>query len=200
MGAEPGEDSDAGLWASAVAGDGEAFGVIYDRHRDRVFGHALRLVASLPDAEDVTAMVFLEAWRRRDSVRMVHGSVVAWLLVTANNIVRNHARSQRRYRHFLARLPPPGVVDDPAEHVVNKDERQTQSRGLSAAFARLSSRDRDVLTLCVLEELTTTQAGTVLGIPEGTVKSRLFRAKRRLAQFLGAELPAPEPEPEGVSR
>lgn len=200
MGAEPGEESDTGLWASAVAGDGDAFGVVYDRHRDRVFGHALRLVVSIPDAEDVTAMVFLEAWRRRDAVRMVEGSVVAWLLVTTNNVVRNHARSQRRYRAFLERLPPPGAVDDPAEHVAEEDERQGRARRLAAAFARLSGRDRDVLTLCVLEELSTAQAATVLGIPEGTVKSRLSRAKRRLAHTVTGELHAPDPEPEGISR
>jgi RNA polymerase sigma factor (sigma-70 family) len=200
MDTEPGEEPDADFWASAIDGNGGAFGVIYDRHRDRVFRHALRLIISIPDAEDVTAMVFLEAWRRRDAVRMVNGSVVAWLLVTTNNVVRNHARSQRRYRAFLDRLPPPDAVEDPAEHVAEEDERQARARSLAAAFARLSGRDRDVLTLCVLEELSTAQAGTVLGVPEGTVKSRLSRAKRRLAQSFTGDLHTRDPEPEGVSR
>lgn len=200
MDTESGEESDAGLWSSVLDGDGEAFGLIFDRHRDRVFKHALRLNTSIHDAEDITAMVFLEAWRRRDAVRIVNGSIVAWLLVTTNNIVRNHTRNQRRYRQFLERMPMPGLADDPAQQVADNDERQSRARRLGAAFARLSSRDRNVLTLCVLEELTTTQAGAALGIPEGTVKSRLFRAKRKLAEIFDGNPRAHDPEPEGISR
>ena len=60
---------------------------------------------SWPDAEDVAASAFLELFRRRDDVRVVNGSVLPWLLVTASNLARNSARARRRYQEFLARLP-----------------------------------------------------------------------------------------------
>lgn len=82
---------------------------LFDRHRDRVFGHACRLVESRYDAEDVTASAFLELWRRRGDVRLVEGSVLPWLLVTTGNVARNSRRGTRRYRQFLSRLPPRGV-------------------------------------------------------------------------------------------
>jgi len=88
-------------------GDADAFGELFDLHHDRVFRQALRMTASLHDAEDVTAVVFLEAWRRRDAMREVNGSVIAWLLVMTNFVFRNYARASRRYREGLQQLPPP---------------------------------------------------------------------------------------------
>jgi RNA polymerase sigma-70 factor (ECF subfamily) len=70
-------------WFRARAGEGEAFGRIFDRHRNRIHRHSLRLVDRPADADDVVAIVFLEAWRRRDDVRIVADSILPWLLVTA---------------------------------------------------------------------------------------------------------------------
>src|SRR6478735_7804614 len=117
------ESTDEALWLLAVNGDGDAFGTLFDRYRDRVHGHAIGIVGSSHQAEDITAIVFLEAWRRRDKVRMVNGSIIAWLLVTANNTIRNHNRQRRRYRAFLDQLPPPASVRDVAEDFVESVER-----------------------------------------------------------------------------
>lgn len=106
---------DEALWLLAIDGDGDAFGRLYDRHRDHVLRHALRLVGSPHQAEDITAIAFYEAWRRRKHVRIVNGSIVAWLLVTTNNTVRNHNRQRRRYSAFLDQLPPPSAAEDVAE-------------------------------------------------------------------------------------
>ncbi|MFJ3490832.1 RNA polymerase sigma factor [Leifsonia aquatica] len=166
-------------------GDADAFGALFDLHHDRVFRQALRLTSSVHDAEDVTAVVFLEAWRRRDAMRVVNGSVIGWLLVTANNVHRNQLRSSRRYREALGNLPAPenspdhsGVVDDR----LDTDARRASVR---AALARLPKRDQDIITLCVFEELSTSDAAEALGVAPGTVKSRLSRAKARLAELLG---------------
>ncbi|ERK70243.1 RNA polymerase sigma factor [Leifsonia aquatica] len=168
-------------------GDADAFGALFDLHHDRVFRQALRLTSSVHDAEDVTAVVFLEAWRRRDAMRVVNGSVIGWLLLTANNVHRNHLRSSRRYREALGNLPAPeyapdhsGVVDDR----LDTDARRTAVR---AALARLPKRDQDIITLCVFEELSTADAAEALGVAPGTVKSRLSRAKARLAELLGED-------------
>ena len=181
-----GEESDwpdEVFWRLVVNGDGDAFGVLFDRHRDRVLRHALRLAGSSHAAEDITAMVFYEAWRRREYVRMVNGSIVAWLLVTANNIIRNDLRQRRRYRNFLNRLPPPDHSPDIAEAFAQDDQQAFESAVLGQAFARLRPADRNVLTLCVVEGLSVRDAAVALDSPEGTVKSRLSRAKARLGDL-----------------
>jgi len=175
------EFDEAAAWSAARGGDGPAFASLFDRHRDRVFGHALRLTRQPHDAEDVTAAVFLEAWRKRESVRLVDGSIVGWLLVTTNYVARNHARGLRRYRTALAKLPAPAPQEDHAPDVDESLDGAGRDRQVREAFAKLSKRDQDVITLCVLEELTTAQAAEALGVPEGTVKSRLSRARTRLA-------------------
>lgn len=175
--------SDEWLWRRVVNGDGDSFGVLFDRHRDRVFHHALRVVSSSHTAEDITAIVFYEAWHRREYVRMVNASIVAWLLVTTNNTIRNHARHQRRYRQFLQQLPPPNIEPDIAEDIADADELELETAILRKAFHRLKPSARDVLTLCVVEGFSLLEASTALGIPEGTVKSRLHRAKNQLGSL-----------------
>ena len=177
--------SDGVLWRQVVNGDGDAFGVVFDRHHERVLRHALRLLSMHPVAEDVTAMVFYEAWRRRMHVRMVDESILPWLLVTANNLIRNHVRQQRRYRHFLSQLPPPAPAGDIADQVSDADERLGELASLREAFTRLRPPDRDVLTLCVVEGMSVREAASVLAVAEGTVKSRLSRAKERLGSLYG---------------
>jgi RNA polymerase sigma factor (sigma-70 family) len=177
------EGTDDVLWRLVVNGDGDAFGAVFDRHRDRVLHHSLRIVGSAHAAEDVTAMVFYEAWRRRDYVRVVNGSIVAWLLVTANNTIRNELRQRRRYRNLLDRLPSPTNSPDIAEAFADGDEQEFEAATLEQAFARLRQADRNVLTLCVVEEMSIRDAAGALGVPEGTVKSRLSRAKARLGDL-----------------
>jgi len=169
--------SDSADWLRALDGEGEAFGRVFDRHRDRVFRHAYRLVTTPADADDAVAITFLEAWRKRDSIRFVNDSMLPWLLVTATNVSSNLRRSARRHRALLARLPPEQHVGDHADLV---DDDGDASRALAA----LSLNDRRVITLCVLEGLSEQDAALALRVPIGTVKSRLHRAKARLAAEL----------------
>jgi DNA-directed RNA polymerase specialized sigma24 family protein len=85
-------DNDEQLWARSLAGDETAFAALFDRHGNRVFGHAHRLVDDRHTAQDVTAATFLELWRCRDRVRLVNASAAPWLLVTATNVARNQTR------------------------------------------------------------------------------------------------------------
>ncbi len=174
------ESDDEHDWAEALRGNGEAFGRIFDRHRHRMFRHSHRLVAVTADADDIVAIAFLEAWRKADAVRFVDGSMLPWLLVTATNSARNLARSSRRYRAMLDRLPASTHADDRAAQAFDTEAHQ--------ALRELSVADQRILTLCVLEDLSEKEAATALGIPVGTVKSRLSRAKARLANSLTAPL------------
>ncbi len=160
-------------WSQAQRGVGEGFGRIFDRHRDRVYRHVLRLVPVPADADDAVAIVFFETWRRRDDARLVDGSLLPWLLVTATKVTQNLTRSARRHRALLAKLPAEEHAHDHADHL--------DDGPASTALRELPLVDRHVITLCVLEGLTDREAALVLGLPVGTVKSRLSRAKRRLA-------------------
>jgi RNA polymerase sigma-70 factor (ECF subfamily) len=177
------EGSDEALWQRVVNGDGEAFGAVFDRHRDRVFRHCVKLVGSAHGAEDITAMVFYEAWRRREYVRVVNDSIVAWLLVTANYTIKNDLRQRRRYRNFLNRLPQPANSPDVADAFIDAADQDHEAATLQEAFTRLRPAERDILTLCVVEDMSIRDAATALGIAEGTVKSRLNRAKTRLGHL-----------------
>ena len=188
---------EAEAWSKARTGDSASFAALFDRHRDRVFGQALRLLRQPHDAEDVTAMVFLEAWRRRDAVRVVDGSIIAWLLVTTNNVVRNHTRSSHRYRLALAKLSEPAPEPDRTPEVDEALDNRERDRVIRNAFAGLPAADQDVITLCVLEQLPLAEAAAVLRVPIGTVKSRLSRAKRRLGDLALSNL---EPALEGGAK
>lgn len=176
-----------GLWERARNGDSAAFALLYDRHRDRVFGQALRWTRSGHDAEDVLALVFLEAWRRRAAVRVVETSILPWLLVTTNHVAQNAQRAARRHRIAMARVPAQEDVADHSTRVLDDLDTDSAAARVRTAFVRLRPREQDVLTLCVIHEYSFAQAAEALGVPTGTVKSRLSRAKARLAQLTGPQ-------------
>lgn len=178
------KDGEAALAARAAAGDVAAFEALYRLHVSRVHRHCARQLGGLQDADDLTAVVFLEAWRRRDAIRVVDGSVLPWLLVTATNVARNHNRGRRRYRAALAQLSPPDPVEDHADAVVTRSEHEAAARVLAQALGSLSAVDRRVVSLCLLEELSYAQAAEVLGVTHAAVRSRLSRSRRVLREAL----------------
>jgi RNA polymerase sigma factor (sigma-70 family) len=171
-----GLSADAEDWVGVLGGNGSAFGRVFDRHHDAVRRSAHRLVPSPADAEDVLAIVFFEAWRRRESVRLVDGSIRPWLLVTATRAAQNARRRARRYRALLDRLPPPESSPDPVD---------AGADAAMAVFRRLPRADQDVLALCELADLSEREAAAVLRLRPGTVTSRLARARARLARGAG---------------
>src|SRR4051794_18273982 len=103
--------SDRALWVQAQEGDREAFGIIFERHGRRVYNHCFRRTSSWELAEDLTSVVFLEAWRKRDTVFFTTDSILPWFLAVATNVCRNGLRSVHRYRSALASLPRSDVVE-----------------------------------------------------------------------------------------
>ncbi len=180
MQALTGHDVERSLVERVGAGDQAAFAALFDLHVQRVYGHCARQVESLDDAEDLTAVVFLEAWRRRRDIRVVQGSAIAWLLMTATNVCRNHRRAKRRYRAALARLTPPEATPDPADAVVEDLAFADRGRAAAAALARLGSTDRQVLSLCLIAGLSYAEVGELLDISHAAVRSRLMRARRQV--------------------
>ena len=176
--------SDASLWLEAVAGTESAFAVLFDRHRARIFRKAYSRLRNVHDAEDVVAMVFLEAWRSREKVRIVDGSLLPWLLSVTTYLTLNSDRAARRYRRLLAKLPIAPSAD-PVPDVDDRLDLQERANMVTQALRRLSAVERTVVDLCLVEELSMATVAGVLDVPIGTVKSRLNGARRKLRTYLG---------------
>ncbi|MGA1836333.1 sigma-70 family RNA polymerase sigma factor [Herbiconiux sp. 11R-BC] len=176
---EPGE---AELWSRGLTGDSEAFGLLFDRHKNRVFRHAYRQLLDRHDAEDVTGTAFLELWRRRESVRLVDGSALPWLLVATTNAALNTRRTTRRYRSLLGRLPR--SVDHPSAEQEALERTDALPPELQTALRQLDDTDRGLVVLVMLEGYSPTEAAEVLRLAPGTARTRLSRLRARLRVVL----------------
>lgn len=181
--------SDQALWRRSVAGEADAFGELYERHDRAVLAYCLWRTGDPAQAEDLTSVVFLEAWRRRASLSVSTATARPLLLGIATNLVRNHWRARRRHRAALDRLGRatelrPGHDDDSIERLDAVGRLSAVRSHLDA----LPQRDRDVIALVALGELSYEETAAVLGVPVGTVRSRLSRARARLAAGPGPDL------------
>jgi RNA polymerase sigma-70 factor (ECF subfamily) len=174
--------SDAVLWALARDGNAEAFGEIYARHARVIHNYCLLRTADPQAAEDAVATVFLEAWRGRERLRLETSSAAALLLGIANNIVRGHWRNSRRQREALARLRTAAPTDgaEPESAVIERIDAWRHVRDAREAIRSLPQREREVLALIADGDLSYKETATTLGVPIGTVRSRLARARSRL--------------------
>jgi len=144
------------------------------------------------DAEEVAATAFFELWRKREKVRVVDGSVLPWLLATTSFAAKNSHRARRRYQRLLNRIPHDGDVPDHADDVARAMDSMKISQSVREALVQLNPREASVVILCVIQELPLAEAAVVLGVPEGTVKSRLSRVKSRLRGTLHEYAPTAE--------
>ncbi|MEV4532898.1 RNA polymerase sigma factor [Asanoa sp. NPDC049518] len=171
--------------ARVRAGDPDAFRQLFDEHARSVYNHGFRLTGDWSVAEEVVSLTFLEAWRLRGRVDAGgDGSLRPWLLGIATNVARNVRRAARRYDVALARLPAPRAVPDFAEEVTDRLADQERITALRAAMSALRAPEREVLALCVFAGLDYAEAAQALGVPVGTVRSRLSRARKRLQEPL----------------
>jgi RNA polymerase sigma-70 factor, ECF subfamily len=174
---------DAVLWRASGA-DPEAFAELYERHVQAVFAFCARRTGDLALAEDLTSVVFLEAWRRRGSVRLDGRSALPWLLGTAHNVVRNQRRSLRRHRAALLRLSSSGVSPSGEDETIARlDAQQTLTAALEAV-GRLPQEQQDAVNLVLWSGLSYEEAALALGVPVGTVRSRIARARATLSASL----------------
>ncbi|MHC5905073.1 RNA polymerase sigma factor [Streptomyces sp. S6] len=171
------------------AGDPDTFGSLFDDCARAVYNHAFRLTGDWSTAEDVLSLTFLEAWRLRESVDLDGGSLRPWLLGIATNTARNTRRAARRHEAAVSRLPREEVFPDFAEDLVGRIDDAGQVAVLQAALSRLRRSEREVLALCIWSQLDYAAAAEALGIPVGTVRSRLSRARKKLQKFAGAAVP-----------
>ncbi|MFJ4683999.1 RNA polymerase sigma factor [Streptomyces sp. NPDC088789] len=174
------------------AGDSSAYAELFDSYARAVYNHAYRLTADWSTAEDVMAATFLEAWKLRDRVDPEGGSLRPWLLGIATNTARNQFRSNRRYRAAAnAAAAAESAMPDHADEVAGRIDDRRRLATVLTSLAALRRPEREVIALCLGEGLDYQAAAEALGIPVGTVASRLSRARRKLRALAEAELARP---------
>jgi RNA polymerase sigma factor (sigma-70 family) len=177
------------------AGDKDAFGLLFEEHARAVYNHAFRLTGNWSAAEEVVSLTFLEAWRLRHTIRAEGGSLLPWLLVIALNVARNTSRAARRHHAAMNRLPAGTDVPDFADELADRIDDAARLETVRAALGRLRRGEQDVIALCVWSGLSYAQAAAALGVPVGTVRSRLSRARGKLQTFAAAAEHDPRGEP-----
>lgn len=176
-------DSENDLRERVRAGERDAFAELYDRYARQVYRHALWLTGDWSTAEDIMSETFLAAWRGRERLQPDEGSLRPWLLGIATHKAENTRRGLRRRLAFLARQRQQTVVADFAPEVAGRIDDTRRLHAVEAALGRLKRHEREVLTLCVWSGLDYQQTAEALGVPVGTVRSRLSRARAKLARF-----------------
>jgi RNA polymerase sigma-70 factor (ECF subfamily) len=163
----------------------ECFGVLFDRHASAISRYIARRLG--PDAaDDLVAETFLVAFRRRGRYDGAHADARPWLYGIATRLIGQHRRDEARFLRAIARTGVDPAAEPIADQVTDQVAAQAASRELAAAVAGLSPAQRDVLLL-VASGLGYQEAGRALGVPAGTVSSRLVRARRKVREALGAQ-------------
>ena len=184
------ELSDRVLWAQARAGHAAAFGMLFERHAGRIYNYCFRRTADWALAEDLTSATFLIAWKAHGRGRLQAESALPLLYGIATNVLRNQRRSLKRARAALDRVPlAPAGEPDFAEDAETRMDDQAAMQELLGLFSRLPRREQDVLALCEWSGLSYVDAARALGVPVGTVRSRLSRGRRRLRELAVAAGP-----------
>ncbi|QIB47750.1 RNA polymerase sigma factor [Streptomyces aureoverticillatus] len=187
--------ADAESDASVIArsrDEPEAFAALFDRHADAVHRYAARRLGG-EVADDLVAETFTTAFQQRhryDPARGAGADARPWLFGIATNLVSRHRRAEARRFKAMARVPALADHDEPlADRAADRVVARAVGRELAAALAALPARHRDVLLLVAWGDLSYGEAAQALGIPVGTVRSRLHRARSKLREALGGSNP-----------
>jgi RNA polymerase sigma-70 factor, ECF subfamily len=183
----PLEDSsqdEQGLVARLASADAAAVGEVYDQHHRAVRAFASRLVGDAAAAEDLVHEVFVALPRAIRGYRF-ESSLRTFLISIAVNHARHHVRSASRRRAAISRLAlePEGNTVDPEQ----LQRRRELASLLTRALDTLPLEQRVTFVLCEVEERTSREVAEITGVPEGTVRTRLHHAKKKLRQELSQE-------------
>jgi RNA polymerase sigma factor (sigma-70 family) len=185
IGTSPAERTDADLIRASLS-DPQAFGPLFDRHVDEIHGYVSRRVGRTL-AEELTAETFARAFARRESFVALHDSAAPWLYGIATNLVRNAGRAERRQLQAYGRVAAiSSSQQSDYDRVDARVDALREAPALIGALLELDPGDRDALLLFAWQGLSYQEVGTALGIPAGTVASRINRSRRLMRASLGA--------------
>ena len=161
------------------------FEELFDRHFPAIHRYLARRVGSQL-ADDLAAETFVQAFRIRARYDLSRPDARPWLLGIATNLLRHHLRDERRRLLAQARTGwGQATAPDEAERVAERVDSRAAGPRIALALASLPSRDRDALLLVAWAGLSYREAAESLGIPVGTVRSRVNRARRRVRELVG---------------
>jgi RNA polymerase sigma-70 factor, ECF subfamily len=172
--------SDEMLLDSITDGDRSAMHVLYARHHVRVYRFILRMVRDAATAEDLTSQVFLDVWRTASQFER-RSQVSTWLL----SIARFKALTAlRQRRHEDIDQEEILEIADDSETPEASLDRSSTCAILRACVAKLSPAHREIINLVYYHEKSVEEVGQLIGIPQSTVKTRMFYARKQLANLL----------------
>jgi RNA polymerase sigma-70 factor (ECF subfamily) len=180
-------EQDAHLVQQCLQGDGSAWEELVRRHSRRVFNVCYRFVGNRPEAEDISQEVFLRVYKTLGSYRSAHGGFTTWMTSVTRNLLIDHYRRTKRDR-LTDSLDDAMPVVENKESMGRRPDEQALLGELSGqvqmALTRLSPELREAVILRDLQQLEYAEIQQVLGVPEGTVKSRINRGRIELARLL----------------
>ncbi len=178
------EEDDDILVRRCQAGDREAFGTLVKRHAGRAIGVASLLLGNHHDALDASQDAFVRAWQGIRRLRST-GSFRGWYSAILRNVCLSRLRRGRRGEVAYEDGLVPSGDGDPSLAV----ERDERSQRLWATLLRLPVHQRDILLMSHIHQMSYKEMAEVLGVPIGTVMSRLHNARKALRKALGEEAP-----------
>ncbi len=179
------QDEEAQLIARAQASDRAAWGEIFQRHYQRVYIFVFCRIGDAAAAEDLTADVFVEAWRGIGRFRYRGAPLISWLYKIAHHLVADFFRLRNR-----SRTQP---LDDEMQPADPRDEAEmvAEWQSVAAAFKKLTLEQQQVLASRFIDGLILTETATLLGKKENAVKQLEFRALKAVRKILDPEVMAP---------
>ncbi|MER5409429.1 RNA polymerase sigma factor [Streptomyces sp. NPDC002769] len=176
--------------------DPEIFAGLYDRHAAGLHRYVARRLGSSSLADDIVGDTFLIAFRQRGRYDADHREARPWLYGIAANLVGKHRRTELRAYRTLARTGIDPVTESHADTVDGQVTAQNMRSPPAAGLHRLSEGDRHVLLLIAWADFSYQEVATALGIPLGTVRSRLNRARKKMRAALVGLGPTPTSQSE----
>lgn len=172
--------SDDQLIARIAGADAIALEALYVRYQARIFRFIARIVRDEAAAEDLTNEVFVDVWRHARGYE-ARSSVNTWLLSIAHNRAISALRKRREEPSDDERT---AALRDDADDPETAAQKNDKSRLLRRCIDALPVEYREIVDLVYYHELSVAEASAVVGIPEGTVKTRMFNARKRLSELL----------------
>jgi RNA polymerase sigma-70 factor (ECF subfamily) len=174
--------SDEVLISRIAAGDRLAMQVLYARHHVRVYRFVLRIVGNTSVAEDLISEVFLDVWRQAGKFE-ARSAASTWMLA----IARFKALSaMRRKPEEELDEDMAGAIEDPADDPEVVAQKKDKSEILRRCLTALSPDHREIIDLVYYHEKSVEEVAGIVGIPEATVKTRMFYARKKLSELLKA--------------
>jgi RNA polymerase sigma factor (sigma-70 family) len=176
-------ETDGVLIERSLRGRADAFVEVVRRHEVAVHGFLARR-GGRQVADDLLGEVWVRAFAARGGYDLAHADARPWLYGIARNVLRAHWKASRAVGQHIVEPPV-----DPWDDVVDRLDSAARAPALASALRTLPAAERDVLLLVAWEQLTPAEAAVVLGVPPGTARSRLHRARTTLRPILAG---APE--------